>query len=340
MWRSTKTGHGRRRWRGPAQSIGRAHGLPGQIGGEDFKPPQAGQMPGQETLKVSAWSVDDVARVPRSLGQYREAFVDAAVDGAFLYDLDDDDLRNTLGIEHRLHRKKILNMTTKLRAANKNATSKCASSCRRPDGWRRRRDAARPVLEDGRRRGEGGGGRRNRSTLTSPGRVKNRLRHAQEVDAAIQDERAVNLISTQVMALVPCGGLAPRTRSLRLRRKFDPAIVMPMSRTLAQRTSRHERETFNLNKVNEHGNTMLHVAAQNGNVKIAKLWSRRVPIRTIKQRRPNSRAFCQRIPVLRLSVVALRPQRWRRGRHAREHVRARAVRRALRGARERVRRLL
>merc|ERR1712224_243617 len=33
----------------------------------------------------------------------------------------------------------------------------------------------------------------------------------------------------------------------------------------------YERETFNLNKVNEHGNTMLHVAAQNGNVKIAKL---------------------------------------------------------------------
>jgi hypothetical protein len=58
-------------------------------------------MPGQETLKVSAWSVDDVARWLQtlSLGQYREAFVDAAVDGAFLYDLDDDDLRNTLGIE-------------------------------------------------------------------------------------------------------------------------------------------------------------------------------------------------------------------------------------------------
>ena len=76
-------------------------------------------MPGQETLKVSAWSVDDVARWLQtlSLGQYREAFVDAAVDGAFLYDLDDDDLRNTLGIEHRLHRKKILNMTNKLRAS-------------------------------------------------------------------------------------------------------------------------------------------------------------------------------------------------------------------------------
>lgn len=33
----------------------------------------------------------------------------------------------------------------------------------------------------------------------------------------------------------------------------------------------YERETFNLNKVNDHGNSLLHVAAQNGNMKIAKI---------------------------------------------------------------------
>ena len=32
-----------------------------------------------------------------SLGQYREAFVDAAIDGSFLYDLTEDDLKNSLG---------------------------------------------------------------------------------------------------------------------------------------------------------------------------------------------------------------------------------------------------
>ena len=88
---------------GPAQSLeGEPTAYQDKLGGEDFKPSlKPGQMPGQETLKVSAWSVDDVARWLQtlSLGQYREAFVDAAVDGAFLYDLDDDDLRNTLGIE-------------------------------------------------------------------------------------------------------------------------------------------------------------------------------------------------------------------------------------------------
>jgi SAM domain (Sterile alpha motif) len=49
--------------------------------------------------------------------QYREAFSDAAVDGAFLFDLGDDDLANTLGVEHRLHRKKLLGAIDRLRAA-------------------------------------------------------------------------------------------------------------------------------------------------------------------------------------------------------------------------------
>jgi len=80
---------------------------------------KAGQMPGQQLLRVSAWSVDDVAKWLQtlSLGQYSEAFIDSAVDGEFLYDLNDDDLKNTLGIEHRLHRKKILNCVHRLKLA-------------------------------------------------------------------------------------------------------------------------------------------------------------------------------------------------------------------------------
>lgn len=49
--------------------------------------------------------------------QYQEAFIAAAVDGAFLYDLNDDDLKSSLGVEHRLHRKKILNSIERLKAA-------------------------------------------------------------------------------------------------------------------------------------------------------------------------------------------------------------------------------
>ena len=106
----------------------RAVGYAGPGGGGDeasmkkapFLPDlKAGQLPGQQLLRVSAWSVEDVAKWLQtlSLGQYSEAFIDSAVDGEFLYDLNDDDLKNTLGIEHRLHRKKILNCVHRLKLA-------------------------------------------------------------------------------------------------------------------------------------------------------------------------------------------------------------------------------
>ena len=85
-----------------------------------FKPDlQPGKMPGQQDLRVQAWSVDDVVKrlLTLSLGQYRDTFRDGAVDGAFLYALNDDDLRNTLGVEHRLHRKKILLSIEELKKA-------------------------------------------------------------------------------------------------------------------------------------------------------------------------------------------------------------------------------
>ena len=85
-----------------------------------FKPDlQPGKMPGPQDLRVQAWSVTDVTKWlgTLSLGQYRETFKDGAVDGAFLYALTDDDLRNTLGVEHRLHRKKILFSIDELKKA-------------------------------------------------------------------------------------------------------------------------------------------------------------------------------------------------------------------------------
>lgn len=100
---------------------------------EQFLPSlKKGQLPGQESLKVSSWSVDDVSRWLQtiSLGQYAEAFIDAAVDGEFLYDLNDDDLKNTLGVEHRLHRKKILNCVHRLKIAEAQRNTRVASILR------------------------------------------------------------------------------------------------------------------------------------------------------------------------------------------------------------------
>lgn len=60
---------------------------------EPFQPGlKPGMLPGQEPLLVAAWSVDDVGRWldTLSLPQYRQSFADAAVDGAFLYDLNDE----------------------------------------------------------------------------------------------------------------------------------------------------------------------------------------------------------------------------------------------------------
>ena len=91
----------------------------GISGASKFVPKlEDGKMPGQEKTEVAAWSVDDVGDwlVSLSLGQYRECFADAAIDGSFLYDLNDEDLRNTLGIEHNLHRKKILLSIRRMRA--------------------------------------------------------------------------------------------------------------------------------------------------------------------------------------------------------------------------------
>jgi hypothetical protein len=265
---------------GPAQSIeGGPTAYQDKLGGEDFKPSlKPGQMPGQETLKVSAWSVDDVARWLQtlSLGQYREAFVDAAVDGAFLYDLDDDDLRNTLGIElcgnqpeqasrfstdvpsnfdfhtgieHRLHRKKILNMTTKLRASEQE-----------------RNKQMRVFMQTG-QTGVAAAGATPLDQYSKTG--------AAEGDEAAAEEEEKPLDFDEVMALVRHGKVSRLKDALApiAKKKFDPAIVkVPYVEDFGTAyVDAYERETFNLNKVNEHGNTMLHVAAQNGNVKIAKL---------------------------------------------------------------------
>jgi len=82
-----------------------------------------GQVAGQETSDVSLWTVGDVANWldTLALGQYKDAFADAAVDGAFMFDLTDDDLRSTLGIEHALHRKKILSAISRLRSRERDA---------------------------------------------------------------------------------------------------------------------------------------------------------------------------------------------------------------------------
>jgi len=61
-------------------------------------------------IDVQTWNVSDVSEWLSSLclSQYIDSFRDGAVDGPFLHVITDDDLRYVLGVEHKLHRKKII----------------------------------------------------------------------------------------------------------------------------------------------------------------------------------------------------------------------------------------
>lgn len=86
------------------------------IGANNYLPTQTGQHVTIPTsrdtthIKVDSWSINDVSKWLKEIGleQYQSSFKEGAVDGSFLYELTDDDLRSTLGVEHKLHRKKIL----------------------------------------------------------------------------------------------------------------------------------------------------------------------------------------------------------------------------------------
>jgi hypothetical protein len=63
------------------------------------------------------WSVDDVSRWMESLslGQYCQAFREATVDGPFLLELREEDLIQVLGVQHKLHVRKIIVSREKLK---------------------------------------------------------------------------------------------------------------------------------------------------------------------------------------------------------------------------------
>lgn len=73
---------------------------------------------GYRAISALNWNVDDVSKwlATIALSQYIQAFRDGSVDGPFLFQLTDEDLRNILGVEHQLHRKKILFSVTQLQS--------------------------------------------------------------------------------------------------------------------------------------------------------------------------------------------------------------------------------
>ena len=65
------------------------------------------------------WDIDNVIDWLKTihLVQYEDQFRDASIDGPFLCELTDNDLKDALGIEHVLHRKKIIFSINQLKSS-------------------------------------------------------------------------------------------------------------------------------------------------------------------------------------------------------------------------------
>ena len=266
-------------------------GSGGSIGKQQFIPdPKRGQLSGQEALRVSAWSVDDVAKWLQtlSLGQYSEAFNDAAIDGEFLFDLNDDDLKNTLGIEHRLHRKKILNCVHRLKVAEAQKDSRLNDLLRESNSLEPPVQlisyfSAEIVID-------------HRLLMLSHSLPcftaqtmapdvdeaqnfpKNPFKpnEGQGGDGSMEDK----MIDGPKVPLNELFSLVRHSKLSLLKDALDYLPNKPFDKTLVQAQYAvdhgtvyligYDRLPFHLNKVDDFGNTLLSYACQNGNMKICK----------------------------------------------------------------------
>lgn len=233
---------------------------PDQLGGGDkFLPAlKPGALPGQESLHVSSWSVEDCAKWLQtlSLGQYSEAFVDAAVDGEFLYDLNDDDLKNTLGVEHRLHRKKILNCVHRLKLAE------AARDQRVGNMLQAMGTHTQPVLADEPAEHEF-------ATMDS---MEAQMGAATDQDRLMAEGPKIGLEELFSIVRHSKYPLLKEALDYLPRKDFDKALVRAPfieDHGTAYKEA-YDRLVFHINKCDEHGNTMLTLACQNGNVKVTK----------------------------------------------------------------------
>jgi len=99
--------------------------------------------------EVRMWSVTDVGRWldTLTLSQYAPAFRDASVDGDFLLELREEDLAVVLGIEHKLHVRKVLLARDKLRPLSEQEMLKKAAVVSEEKSIAQREGAGVPDLD-------------------------------------------------------------------------------------------------------------------------------------------------------------------------------------------------
>eukprot|EP00750_Incisomonas_marina_P020529 INCI4048.3.p1 GENE.INCI4048.3~~INCI4048.3.p1 ORF type:complete len:2134 (-),score=426.39 INCI4048.3:1814-8215(-) len=228
--------------------------------------PKPGQLPGDDELNVAAWSVNDVGTwlETMSLGQYRECFADGSVDGSFLYDLNDDDLHNTLGIEHKLHRKKIINSIRRLKfAEEEQVRKKQAAEARRAGGGADVRGSFPPTeanaLADAAAEARPGGLAPDESQLATA--------------EAQREQDIMTLDPDQLFSWARHGkyGNITKTFDAFPNIRFDSGVIR---RQYLEDYGTQYSDEYNLarhvNMVDAQGNTLFLVACQNGHAKIPK----------------------------------------------------------------------
>ena len=191
-----------------------------------------------------------------ALGQYAEAFVDAAIDGEFLYDVNDDDLKNTLGIEHRLHRKKILNCVHRLKVAEAQNNSRLNLMLRETGSM----DGPSMSAED----------TSGRPEVSFPGELEKG--GPGEEEWRRPDGPKVPL--SELFSYVRNAKLSLLKTSLDYipTKKFDKSLIQAayIPETGTVYVEGYEHTTFHINKTDDFGNTLLSMACQNCNMKICK----------------------------------------------------------------------
>ncbi|KAL7554566.1 hypothetical protein ACHAWF_019034 [Thalassiosira exigua] len=245
------------------------------------------------SVRVESWSVNDVSRwlTSISLSQYQSSFKEGAVDGTFLCELTDDDLRNTLGVEHRLHRKKIL---FSIRCLKNYAEGRCAQSTANAHniqplhhtvGGKSTIASMSPnstIYEDGstteapRDMSYSNHERRNEYTVGSPAKSNSVL---DMMTPTRTEKPSVTLNFDQLRAWVR------HQKHENIREALDHIADSPfhskhiriqfIEEIGTAYTDQYDRDPFNLNRVDEHGNTLMHIAAQTGNIRIGKLLLRK-----------------------------------------------------------------
>ena len=271
-------------------------------------------------VSVESWSLNDVSRwlTSISLSQYQSSFKEGAVDGTFLCELTDDDLRNTLGVEHRLHRKKILFSIRCLKnyaeAQAANATSAAFQSS--PTHTPHHMNVHQPQhynSESGKSVGasvmspnstiyENNNNINMMDTMNSSGgssytnynHDSRRSHHGSLAGSPPDRSNSVldMMTPTRPDTKVP---LIPNFEQLRgwvrhqkhenIRGALEHVPDSPfhtrhiriqfIEEIGTAYTDQYDREPFNLNRVDEHGNTLMHIAAQTGNIRIGKLLLRK-----------------------------------------------------------------